>query len=380
MYARRYKMNKTTLSNPVRSIAFFLTAIILACTFGFTVDGWQMTDNGQNDNDQPPSEEIPNIGTGDETTDDPNEEQAPDEPEIYIPEYTSRLTGLEINEEMANAITLAFVMSSDLPAYGISSAEVICEFPTETGETRLMAFIPECENLWKIGSITSSRGYISNLAKYLGSALVSNGCDDDMDYTKCDISNAHLDLSKNDGFHYTEYAKNVYTNRDMLISGLKSAGISSDKIDRSPLPFNHVEFGLEKIHFGDAIANEIRIGQDYTEMRYNEETKQYSLFKEGNERLDALNGETLGFENCFVLFADSVTYDNSDFNQMVMDTIGEGRGFYFTEGSYTEIFWTASSGGIMTFYSLQGEKLTVNRGSSYISFVKSSLMDKIEIQ
>ena len=33
-------MNKFKLSNPVRLIAFFLTAAILTTTFGFTVDGW----------------------------------------------------------------------------------------------------------------------------------------------------------------------------------------------------------------------------------------------------------------------------------------------------------------------------------------------------
>ena len=38
-------MNNKKTSNPVRMIAFFLAAVILICTFGFTVDGWQFKDD-----------------------------------------------------------------------------------------------------------------------------------------------------------------------------------------------------------------------------------------------------------------------------------------------------------------------------------------------
>ena len=369
-------MNKTTLSNPVRSIAFFLTAIILACTFGFTVDGWQASDRQAQEDGEEPKEE-PEEG---ENTDNSGQEELPKEPEIYIPECTSRLTGLEISEESVKAAMLAFVMSSKLPAFGISSAELVCEIPTENGETRLLAFIPECENLWKIGSVTSTRGYISNIAKYFGAALISCGSDDQMSYPKCDLSGSQLDFSKNSGFHYTEYTSNVYTNRDLLVSGLSDAGISADNISKAPLPFTHPEFGEKKIKFAESVANNIRIEQSkdlVNELQFDEGTGCYTLFTNGAKKLDALNGKSLEFENCFVLFADSVTYDNSQCSQMVMDTIGEGSGFYFTNGSFDEIRWTATSGGIMTFYSMDGNKLTVNRGRTYISFLKSSMSENL---
>ena len=51
------KMNKKLSSNPVRPIAFFLTAIILACTFGFTVDGWQTGDRPADGDNNLPSQE-----------------------------------------------------------------------------------------------------------------------------------------------------------------------------------------------------------------------------------------------------------------------------------------------------------------------------------
>ena len=193
----------------------------------------------------------------------------------------------------------------------------------------------------------------------------------------------HLDLSKNQGYHYTEYMSNVYTNPDLLTSGLVSAGISGTANNSSPLPYNHIDFGEESVVYSDSIGTVIRIEQSsesVSELRYDEESKCYTIYKNGTAMIDSLNGNSVNFANCFILFTDSVTYDNSTCNQMVMDTIGDGSGYYFTGGTYTEIKWTATSGGIMTFYSMDGNKLTVNRGTSYISFVKSSMTDKITIQ
>ena len=374
-------MNKNTLSNPVRSIAFFLTAVILACTFGFTVDGWQEIGGEASAENKEPEEDHPEDTENPGNQENFEQEEIPKEPEIYIPEYTSRLTGLEISEDRSKAGMLAFVMSSNLPAYGISSAEILCEIPIENGGTRMIAFISENENLWKIGSITNTRGYISNIAKYFGSTLISYGNDDSTSYQKCDLKDSILDFSANDGYHYTEYTSNVYTNRDLLISALANNRTESSDQHYSPLPFVHTKFGEELISF-DALANKIKLteGGAADELRYDAEIDGYSLYKNGSAIIDMLNGNTTLFTNCFILFANSVVYDNSNGNQMVMDTIGDGGGYYFTNGSFCEIRWTATVGGIMTFYTADGEKLCVNRGTNYISFLRSSQAEKINIQ
>ena len=379
-------MNKKSSSNPVRLIAFFLTAIILACTFGFSVDGWQyIGDETDNDADKE-TDEDPDDGEseglpGDTEPDLPPEDETPEEPEIYIPEFTSRITGLEVNEDTYNSAMLAFVMNADLPTFGISDAELLCEIPTEDGRTRLIAFIPENVNLWKIGSVTQTRGYISNLVKYFSGVLISGGNDDSIKYTCCDMKGMELDLSGNNGFSYTEYTDNIYTNCDLLSSALTSSGIDQNSATKMPLPYIHSDFGNEPIGF-ETPANTVKIQQSslsVSELRYSPDEGGYLLLYNGNPRADALNGDKAIFTNCLVLFADSITYDNSECSQMVMDTIGDGSGYYFTGGSYTEINWTAPAGGIMTFYSVDGEKLTVNRGTTYISFLKSSNAESLII-
>ncbi len=369
-------MKKTPSSNPVRLIAFFLTAIILTCTFGFTVDGWQ-GDNGQdNTGADSPTDTPPDEGTlpDDPPTEPPTEE----DPEIYIPEYTNRITGLEVSAEGVNKQVFAFVMSAALPLFGVSKADLLCEIPTELG-SRYVALITDIEELWKIGSITNTRGYISNIAKYFGGILVSAGCEDAIEYPMCDISDSNLDLSENDGYHFTEHTENIYTNPDLLGGAMASTGLADKAPAYSPLPYIHRDFGSESISFAESEASKVTISggaDDLTELTYISESNGYSIIKNGEALTDSLNDNICIFENCFVLYADSAIYDRVSCTQMVMDTVGEGVGYYITCGTYTEIKWTATSGGIMTFYSPSGEKLTINRGSCYISFVRSSQRDK----
>lgn len=372
-------MNKTKLSNPVRLIAFFLTAVILICTFGFTVDGWQ-----NNDADDTPSKEDKNNedegeGTEDLPTDTDPEPEEPKEPVIYIPEFVNRLTGVETTEEISKTTPLAFIMNGEESCYGISRSDLLIEIPTENGGSRLVSFVTDRSELWKIGSLASARGYITNLAKFFGAIAVYNGLDDNISYESCDVTFTSFDVNENKGYHYTEYSDKCYTNCELIDAGLSSAGIKNVKTEDPSLPFEFTKFGENNVIY-EVLANKAEIiGDDgeRLELIYNSENAKYTYLKNNNTLTDALNGKALEFTNCLVLFADSIVYDNSNCNQMVMDTIGSGRGYCLTGGSVTEIRWTSTAGGIFTFYTTEGEKLTVNRGNTYISFLKSSRFEYV---
>ncbi len=365
-------MNIIKISNPVRLIAFFLTSVILICTFGFTVDGWQMG----NENATAPPEQ----GSGENKNDTPTTVNPipdnSDKPDSYIPEFINRLTGLEATEEIFQSAPLAFIMENN-NCYGISHTDILVELPTEDGNTRLISFITDKSELWKIGSITSGRGYIGNVIKYFGGIAVQNGIDDKIAYEGCDVT--ALDFAIKNGFHYTEYTSKAYTNCDLIDAGLKSYGLT-DYCDGSiSLPYAFNAFGEEDIKY-EKKAREISISKENgstLQLEYNGENDKYTYAENGIAKTDVLNGSTIDFTNCFILFADSVTYDNSDGSQMVMDTIGSGSGYYITNGSYNEIKWVATASGTMSFYLSSGEKLVINRGNSYICYVKSSKTDSV---
>ena len=370
-------MKITKSSNPVRLIAFFLTAFLLVCTFGFTVDGWQMKDNGQSDSSQ-----AVNNGDSYPSDDEINSEEHNEdiqEPEIYIPQFVNRLTGLETSEEIANAAHIAFILNPDLQSYGISGADLICQIPTENG-VRTVAFLSEKEMLWKIGSIAKTRGYISNIVKYFGGICISDGSDDTISYNYCDINNIHLDLSLNGSYRYTEFSNKIYTNSELLSAGIIANGLNVDEAKTAVLPYGFVDFGSEPLVIGEEkVTNIILSNQEGSSSRicYNEDASKYIVFSNSSILTDSINGKQVEFENCFVLFADSVTYDNSQCTQMVMETIGSGVGYYITRGGVCEINWSSALDGTMQFSLLNGAPLTINRGNVYIVFQKSSMKDKI---
>ena len=64
---------------------------------------------------------------------------------------------------------------------------------------------------------------------------------------------------------------------------------------------------------------------------------------------------------------------------MVKSIIGAGTGYYISEGVGQAITWESDATGSLTFYNESGSKLTVNRGNSYLGFVKSAKASDIKI-
>lgn len=370
-------MNIIKSSNPVRLIAFFLTAILLISTFGFTSDGWK-DDNNQSaskpSNDQITDENFENANDSNNASDDTAD--------IFIPKYYNRLTGIETTEAIASGLHLAFILDSSLPCYGISNADIICEIPTEKG-SRLIALVPESYDNWKIGPVSPTRGYISNISKFFSAISISFGIDDSINYNQCNVRDTYIDLSKNENHFYTEYTNNVYSNsslltpiiKDMIPEGNGSLFTEDPFIFRIPDDPDIEQDGItaEKITL---TASDFETKQ----FVFNCETSSYLLTKNHSPLSDAINGKRLEFTNCFILFADSIIYDNAKYAQMVMDTIGNGVGYYLTGGKAYEINWASTAEGKLTLTDKNGEELYVTPGKSYIYYCKASVMGKITFE
>ncbi len=357
-------MNKAKSSNYTRIIAFFLVAVTLLCTFGFAAEGWQSeqneTDSGKIDN------------SSDET--DNNKENEPQTPEVHIPEFMNHLTGLETTEELSRSKTTCFIMDATSPLYGISESDLIIELPIENGNTRLAVFTSNYKVLGKIGSITKTRGYISNLARYFGSILISEGCDDTVDYDSIDVTSSHFDLSVNSGYHYTEYSHFTYTNGALISAGLSNTNIGASPAKNTSLPYLFTEFGAEAIRGSEQARSIVLHYSDTSEsaLHFSDVNGKYVLSRNGTIKTDMLTDSSVCFDNAFVLFADSVTYESSESSELVLDTYGKGSGYYFTGGGAKAITWEKDVSGNMKFYDETGNTLVANRGTSYIGFMKSS--------
>ena len=371
-------MNTNKTGGIGKLVAFFAIAVAMLFAFGLVADGWQLFDPNEPDS----GEDATEGNETDENTDGNQEPEIPEEPEVYIPEYTDPLTGLETTEESARYRPIAFVMNPQAPLYGISGADILAEIPVEGGETRLLAITSGKKKLGKIGSLAATRDYISNISKFFGAVIVSAGDDDKIEYSGCDVTSSSFDLSKQSGYSYTEYTHFHYTNDDLILAGLTNSGISTMNNAAISLPYRFLPFDAESPIIGTESARCATLQyseSSSTELYFSDDDGRYTLSKGGVIKKDMLNDKPLKFDNVFILFADTVTYENADGSSMIMNTVGGGVGYYLTGGTLTKISWESTLSGSMTFHTEDGQPLTVNRGTSYIGIKKSSKIADVKI-
>ena len=363
-------MKTMKFGNLGKLVAILIVAIVIVLTVGVAVGG--INENPTDENTKGDQNENENNGSN---TEDENEENKKNE--ILIPQYVNYLTGLETDEITYSQKPYALVLSSSAPLYAVSSADLLIEIPCENGETRFLAYLYNEEALGKIGSVEPTRNYISALASAFGGIVTAYGKDDKINYSG--YSNSfYLDLSKSEEYYYSEGAKYLYTVGKSVSKLSKEENVDISAVRKPNLPYSFAEFGSAVTCINDAEQILIKYENNATSFNYDYESQKYLLSKGAGTKTDRLNGAEIGFSNLFILFADTTTYEKSAGVEMVTETLSQGMGYYATGGTRCEIRWKSNEKGELTFEDLNGEKLIVNRGNSYIGYYKSSLPEGVE--
>ena len=371
-------MKATKSGNLYRVIVLILVATVLVCAVGFAADGWHKSpapDSGKTEENNGNTDENKDGG---KTGDSPNNEK--EEPVIYIPKFIDALTGLETSETLAKTRHLAFVTENTQYLYGMSSASLVMEFPYEGGGTRYLVYQNHPEVLGKIGALGPSRGYMTSLVNSFDGIPVTVGSDDPKNVKNAETIPT-LDLSRSDSFAYTENTVFHYTNGDLISAALASSGISTVRTENNVLPYDFYEFGKEPVPSGKSATTVLLpySQSNETELYYNAEAGTYCYSKCGNRKIDTLSGKNITFKNVFLLFADATTYEKADGVTTVLDTATSGSGYYISNGKLVEFTWKVTDGR-MVFTGMDGNRLTVARGNTYLSFFKSSMKKSVTIQ
>ncbi len=381
---------KTLKMNSLQKlVSFVVIAVLLICTVGFAVDGWQSP------NDEPDSGNVGdttgetdentdgNIPPKTDSTDTPTDDvpvdapETPENPTTPAPVYTNPITGLEISAEQSSETPIGFVLDPTAPLYGISSSDLTLEFPLEDGNTRMLSYTTNYSMLWKVGSLAPTRAFISGSSNFFGGTVVSYGNDDIVKYSAWDTSKIDLDISKITDCYYVENTLYIYTSKELVDIATKTApSLSASPYKTAPYLFNETDTDIN----GTKEAFTVTIpysDKNETELYYSETSGQYLYFKSGSRKVDMLNGKNVSFTNVFVLFANATTYEKADGTELVIDTLSGGTGYYISKGYLTEIRWSIDENGSLKFRTLNGEQLTVNKGTSYISYYKASNASKV---
>ncbi len=366
---KKSKANK----RPVRLVAFMMIATILLCIIAFSAGGWQSMTNAKTGENGDFSDSI----YADNNIIIPQENLAQ-----QITKYYNYLTGAQIEKDKLLLRKTAFVMSTKTPLFGISAADIVIELPTESCENRLLVYTDAINAVGKIGSVAPTRSYISSMLSSFGGLLVANGNDDTIKKDDIILDGKYMNLSKLTEYSYKEKNDCVYTNNDLIKSGISSEGFATHESSAPTVPYI-ISTDEKFVTVGNISAQSIHLafseGEKST-LSYSSEKSCYTFSKNEKTLTDNLYNTELTYKNVFVLFADSVTYEKEDKTELVMNTASGGRGYYARDGVAEEITWTCDASGKMTFKNQEGSILTVGSGNSYIGFMKSSQIDTFSIK
>ena len=357
-------------------VCFVFFAILIILLIGFASNGWQTNDsipdsgdvgNLTNDTDVSNNENGTNNNTllnGENST-----PQVPSpEPIIYI----NPITGTQVSEEQYNKTPTATVVDPSMPLYGVSGNDLSIEFPREDDSTRMLVYKSSDEIRWNIGALATSRKFISGMANFFGGIIVSYGYDDIVIYDAWEIDSFLLDISTYSDCYFVENTLYVYTNDNMIDLAKSKEGELTSQNHYKDAPYDFYE---TESFVGTGEANSVVIPFSKaaeTSLYFYEKSGQYIYYKDGNRKMDMLSGDSISYKNVFILFASSTTYEKSEGRELVIDIFFGGNGYYISCGKYTEFVWKTEIDGSLSFSTLSGETLKVNKGNSYIAFFKAS--------
>ena len=363
--------------------AFILALLVIASFAGCEAASLIPVRNRENDpgND----DRIVAEQTRSPETDPPEQttvEEIPDLPHFHYP-----LTGLETTEcaSVSRPVAVSFGNTSyALPQFGIWKSDVLLEFPIENGATRLVMVTTEYASLEKIGGIRSTRNYISDVVASFDAIQVYAGTSDvtasvlfegrdTLDYLTQNLQSlCYRDTSR-------IMPHNLMTTGSLIASEIEKLGYRTTVSDSFVPPYAFPD-GNGRIPAGESPASEILITFSQTQnasFSYKSESGVYVRSQLGERQIDGINGEPVSFTNLIVLSSDCATYETENGSEFSL-LLNGGKGKLITDGTSHDVIWTMENGSFSLF-DADGNKLTVNRGATYIGFVRVSDQNALKI-
>ena len=336
-----------------------------------------------------PSPAPDDVIAGEETAAPETEppQQTTVEPEPELPLFHHPLTGLETTDvaSVSRPVAVSFGNTSyALPQFGIGRSDVLLEFPIENGATRLVMVTTEYGDLEKIGGVRSTRSYISDVIAsfdaiqvYAGTSDVSASVlfegRDTLDYLTQNLQSlCYRDTSR-------IMPHNLMTTGSLILSEIGKLGYRTTLTEGYVAPYRFPE-GSATVPAGERAASEIQITFSSTQnatFSYQAGAGVYIRSQLGEKQIDGIDREQLSFTNVIVLSCDCATYESANGSEFSL-TLNGGNGTYFSDGTAHDVTWTMEN-GVFTLLDADGNRLTVNRGVTYVGFVRVSDPNAVKV-
>ena len=278
---------------------------------------------------------------------------------------------------------------------GLNKAYLVYEIPTEGNTSRLLALYKDVKEDLVIGTVRSARH------NFIDFALESDAifcCFGWSHYAEDDMKSGSIDYLQGlfGGPFYRKNPENLasehtaYTSISKLNSAVKSKGMRTTSNNSILLNYNVSDVDLSSAQ-NNKVANTVTIpygaAPQIASFKYNEETKMYTRYENGNKCVDHNTKEAVTTKNIIV---EKINYDMCDDNYYWnLYTIGSGEGYYITNGYAVPITWSKSNRSSKTKYTYKsgtiidgkdvgGQEISVSDGRTWIEVQTNSQKLTIE--
>lgn len=302
--------------------------------------------------------------------------ETPDDVDPMEGKVISKLTGLPISEEISSIRPVGVMINNipaALPQSGIGQADVIFETLVEGGQTRLFAIFQEYDGK-KIGPVRSARHYFLNFALDFDAVYIHYGESylsiPKYSEWKVDHMNGLSYLDEIMCFRTSDRKAphNAYTSYKGVNDALKSTKIRADVKDDFTygIKFNDVDKDLESQTIADIVTIPMSTFQT-SRFDYDADTKLYFRFQFNKKHIDDVTGEQLVAKNIIIQKANIWNIKGDKEGRLDATLVGDGSGYYVTNGAAIEITWKKTAPHASTkYYDIDGNEIKLNPGKTWI--------------
>ncbi len=258
---------------------------------------------------------------------------------------------------------------------GLQDAYVIYELIVEGGMTRYLALFKD-QDTARIGSVRSSRHYFLDYALENDAIYVHWGWSPQAqsDIKSLKINNIN-GLTYEGTYFFRDRSLGVatehtgFTKMEMLNKAATKLKYNRDTTNDTLLNYSVDEVDLSSKEETKA-ANKVVIKYSNSltdKYEYDETNKVYKRFVNNKIHKDDITGNQYTFKNIITYQVKNSAISGDDKGRQDFKNIGEGEGYYITNGYAIPITWSKSSRAAQTIYKYKnGTEIDVNDGNTFI--------------
>ena len=269
---------------------------------------------------------------------------------------------------------------------GLSKAYIVYELLAEGGITRFLALFRDVE-IERIGSVRSARHYYLDYVMENDAIFVHWGWSPQAqsDIRTLGIQNIH-GLTYEGVYFYRDNPFGIavehtgFTNTELLNTARTNLKYPKDTDEGLLLSYSARPIDLTNNPDVKDADNVVIFYSNYNEVeyKYDNDQKVYMRYINNEEHTDYNNGKQLSVKNIIVYDLDYVSIPGDSKGRQELYNIGEGTGYYITEGKAVKITWEKAKRDSKTIYRYEnGEEIVVNDGNTFIQIIPKN--GKLEI-